>query len=296
MPIPRLFSCVLAACLLAGLPARAEPPTTQPAATQPAAGDGLPYRVIRETRADPPHCIFVVKIDLSDPRVGVRVVPGGPDPDGEGRWQTTLMPVSEIAQRERFDLAVNASFFSIKETLDEQGKKIGYRPGVWASAVGRTVSDGQAWSSDRPDWPVLWIDQQDRARITMPAEIEGRARQVVAGNAWILRKGENQVPKEGMMTQRHPRTAVGVDRAGKTLVILSVDGRRPGVAIGMTGEELCLELQKHNVWDAVNLDGGGSTTLVERNRDDGRYQILNTPSDGRERPVANAIGVTVKEE
>lgn len=287
MAIPRLFSCLLV--VLLGAAAGAEPPATQPA------GDGYPYRIIRETRTDPPQRIFVAKIDLTDPRIGVRVVPAGADPDGDGPWQTTLMPTSQIAQREQFDLAVNASFFSIKETLDDQGKKIGYRPGVWASAIGRTVTDGQIWSSGRPDWPVLWIDANDRARITMPSEVTAPAKQVVAGNAWIVRNGENQVPKEGMMTKRHPRTAVGVDREGKTLVILSVDGRRPVSAVGMTGDELFAELVKHDVWNAINLDGGGSTTLVERNRADGRYDILNTPSDGRERAVANAIGVTVKE-
>ena len=59
-----------------------------------------------------------MEIDLSDPHVSVRVSPGGPDPDGEGKFQTTLMPTSAIAQRERFDLAVNGDFFQAQKSND----------------------------------------------------------------------------------------------------------------------------------------------------------------------------------
>lgn len=266
--------------------------SAEPSATQPSDEHSYPYRIIRETRDDPPQRIFIAKIDLTSPQVQVRVVPGGDDPDGQGPWQTTLLPTSEIARRENFDLAVNASFFSVREETDEDGKKLGYRRGVWASAVGRTVTDGQVWSSGRMDWPVFWIDKSGKAHITMPAEVRSPA-QVVAGNAWIIRDGQDAVPTEGMMTVRHPRTAVGIDREGKTLVIFTVDGRRPLSAVGMTGAEMRDELLKHGVHHAINLDGGGSTTLVQRNRNDGAFDIVNTPSDGRERPVANVLGVSV---
>ena len=97
-----------------------------------------------------------------------------------------------------------------------------------------------------------------------------------------------------MMTKRHPRTVVGIDRAGKTLTILSVDGRQIGAAAGMTGDELRAELEKLGVWTAINLDGGGSTTVVQRDRTEGDYDVLNRPSEGKERPVASVVGVTVK--
>ncbi|HQE29159.1 MAG TPA: phosphodiester glycosidase family protein, partial [Phycisphaerae bacterium] len=93
---------------------------------------------------------------------------------------------------------------------------------------------------------------------------------------------------------RHPRTVVGLDREGKTLTILIVDGRRPGVSVGMRYEELAQEMLRLGCWDAVNLDGGGSTVLAMRKPDSRDYVILNTPSDGRERPVANVLGIRVK--
>src|SRR5438067_1626397 len=89
---------------LVALAARGEFPTTQP---YPA------VTYAREVRADPPQSIYVIIIDLSDPKVRVRVAPGGPDPDGPGEWQTTLQTVRTVAEREHFDVAVNASYFQI---------------------------------------------------------------------------------------------------------------------------------------------------------------------------------------
>src|SRR6266699_5765881 len=76
--------------------ARAEFPTERPY-------PGIIFH--SETRKDPAMKLFWVEIDLSDPHVSIRVSAGGPDPDGEGKFQTILMPTSAIAQREHFDLA-----------------------------------------------------------------------------------------------------------------------------------------------------------------------------------------------
>ena len=83
--------------------------------------------------------------------------------------------------------------------------------------------------------------------------------------------------------RRHPRAAIGVDRKGRVL-ILAVDGRQPGYSEGMTLQELGDFLIAHGITDALNLDGGGSTTLVVRDR------IVNRPSDANgERAVSNAL-------
>ncbi|MCS7033221.1 MAG: phosphodiester glycosidase family protein [Phycisphaerae bacterium] len=263
-------------------------PATVSADEAPSRAD-LPFAIISETRDDPPMRLWIVRIDLTHPRAQVRVVPAGDDPDGPGPWQTTLAPVSSIASRERFDLAVNASFFSVDKT--GPWAEGGYKVDQPAAAMGWTMTDSRLWSRSREDWPVLWIDAHNRAHITDTRAISPDARQMVAGNAWILRNGQDRVPTEGMMTVRHPRTAVGIDAEGKTLTILIVDGRQPGVSVGMTGAEMLLEFQKHGVVNAINLDGGGSTTLVRREVQSGEFQIVNRPSDGKERPVANVLGV-----
>ena len=91
----------------------------------------------------------------------------------------------------------------------------------------------------------------------------------------------------------HPRTAVGIRDGGKTLVLVVIDGRKKGVAVGMSLRETADVMLKFGCRDALNLDGGGSSMLGIRNPKTGKMEIKNNPSDGRERSVANVLGVSV---
>jgi MYXO-CTERM domain-containing protein len=81
----------------------------------------------------------------------------------------------------------------------------------------------------------------------------------------------------------HPRTAVGRSPDGKTIFLVTVDGRRAD-ADGMTRLELAALMLELGAWDALNLDGGGSTTMFL----DG--DVVNVPSDGTERVVSSHLG------
>src|SRR2546427_12695451 len=88
-----------------------------------------------------------------------------------------------------------------------------------------------------------------------------------------------------LVEHRHPRTAIGVLGDGRILLIV-VDGRQPPHSLGMTIAELAMELQRLGAVEAMNLDGGGSSTMVVAGR------IVNMPSDeAGERPVASALVV-----
>lgn len=90
---------------------------------------------------------------------------------------------------------------------------------------------------------------------------------------------------------RHPRTAVGIGRDGRRLLLVVVDGRAPRYSAGMTLPELARLMLELGAQEALNLDGGGSSTMVVREAGGG-VQVVNRPSDrGGERPVANAVGV-----
>ena len=82
----------------------------------------------------------------------------------------------------------------------------------------------------------------------------------------------------------HPRTAVGLSRDRRKLLFFVADGRREGVP-GLTLPELAALLVELGACTALNLDGGGSSALWLRDR------IVNQPSDGFERKVANHLGV-----
>ncbi|MCX6133719.1 MAG: phosphodiester glycosidase family protein [Ignavibacteriales bacterium] len=87
------------------------------------------------------------------------------------------------------------------------------------------------------------------------------------------------------LTARHPRTFVGFDRDSTKLYLCVVDGRQQK-SVGMNFREMADFLVSIGVWNAVNFDGGGSTTMVLQGR------IVNSPSDVTgERPVANTLQI-----
>lgn len=262
--------------------ARAQFPTTRPY-------DGVEYQ--HEQRRNPEQSLHILKIDLSDPKVNLRLATAGDDPDGPGPWQTTLQPVPQIAERERFDITINASFFEIGPPSTTRPT---FAPDMPARSVGWTMIDGRVISpSPRDGWPIVWIAQDKRVRMGAPKELPRDARQIVTGNGMVLVDGKPAPAFEGNLIPRHPRTVLGIDREGKTLTILILDGRRAGVASGMTGPELAIEMLRLGSWNAINLDGGGSTTLVMRDPVSGEYNVVNQPSDNRPRAVSSAIGITI---
>ena len=85
------------------------------------------------------------------------------------------------------------------------------------------------------------------------------------------------------VSDRHPRTAIAKTKDGQLLVV-TVDGRQPGVSVGMSLTELADLLLEFEASEAINLDGGGSTTMVVNGK------LVNSPSDQTgERPVSDAI-------
>jgi hypothetical protein len=89
------------------------------------------------------------------------------------------------------------------------------------------------------------------------------------------------------------RTAAGVDRSGRHMYLVVVDGRSAR-SVGMTLAELSALLGRLGADDAMNLDGGGSSTFALRAPGESFVTVRNAPSDGTERAVANGIGVFVR--
>ena len=120
---------------------------------------------------------------------------------------------------------------------------------------------------------------------------------IIGGWPRILRDGENvagdAATVEGTISRnaemRHPRTSVGFSRDSSTLFILAVDGRSENSG-GMTLVELANMMHQLGAWQAMNFDGGGSTTMAIEGK------VVNRPSDqAGERPVGSALLVVVKD-
>ncbi|WP_149180006.1 phosphodiester glycosidase family protein [Streptomyces sp. TRM49041] len=107
----------------------------------------------------------------------------------------------------------------------------------------------------------------------------------------VLRGGE---PPAGMdPVTAAVRSAAGVAEGGRRLLLLALDGS-PGFRRGLTVVEVAELLRDLGASDGVNLDGGGSSTLVARVGGGAGVRVLNHPSGGAERPVPNGIGVFVR--
>ena len=135
-----------------------------------------------------------------------------------------------------------------------------YAPTIGALVPGETVRLG---------WSVGWRGVLD----------------LVPGNPTLIENGVNVgYTCDAPLCARNPRTAVARTATGKILFV-TVDGRQPGYSVGMTFPQLArfLKWRLGAVW-ALNLDGGGSTTMVVQDR------VVNRPSDpAGERPVTSAL-------
>jgi len=200
------------------------------------------------------------------------------------------MEPTKIAMREHFDFVINGDFFDARSVKDAEGTNSGYHAGQWALTVGPAMTDGKTWSTCTNARPCFVVHTNQTLAIEMLARPGADDWEVIGGNVILVKDG---VAVAQTNQARHPRTVVGFD-AGKTkLVIMVVDGRKPGVAIGMNYDELAAEMLRFGCHDAVNLDGGGSSVMAVCDVSTGRMKILNEPTDGRERAVADVLGISV---
>lgn len=88
-----------------------------------------------------------------------------------------------------------------------------------------------------------------------------------------------------------PRTAVGFSRDGSTMHVITVDGRQPA-SDGVTLTELAVLMKELGAHNALNLDGGGSSTLLAREPGSDVRQLVNAPSDGEQREVPSGLALT----
>jgi hypothetical protein len=140
-------------------------------------------------------------------------------------------------------------------------------------APGAEVRVSMAVKPVDPGAPNVWAEAEDI--------VGAGPKLVTAGKADVTVEREEM--QRAFATDRHPRTAIAA-LADRRVLLVVVDGRHPGVSIGMTLGELAALLIDLGATEAINLDGGGSTTMVVKGK------VMNQPSDASgERPVSDAI-------
>lgn len=159
------------------------------------------------------------------------------------------------------------------------------RPGSGAIPAGTTVLVGREEGARR--LRKLFKGESVRVEHHLTAA-SGAAYAFAVGGFPVLRHG---APLAGLdNTATAVRTAVGIASGGHRLLLLALDGASR-YRSGLTVAELASELRKLGATEGFNLDGGGSSTLVVRKPGKSAVSVLNHPSGGAERAVANGVGV-----
>lgn len=238
------------------------------------------------TFADPrPLRLHAARIDLAAD--GVRVCvddDNGDRPDEvDGLFTTTFL------ESKGCQVAINATPFGPGrmregETQDISGLQVSR--GVVVSPVG---------VAGEPDRAAL-LFRNGRAVIeTPPFDLTG-VRTAIGGFGVVLRHGEavrDETAPQGVIDGIHPRTAVGIADNGATLLLVVIDGRQPGYSEGVTLEELGEIFGWLGAGDALNLDGGGTTSMaIDRGKG---VTLVNQPIDGgvvgQQRVGASHLGI-----
>ncbi|MCW3055467.1 MAG: copper amine oxidase-like protein [Chthonomonadales bacterium] len=133
--------------------------------------------------------------------------------------------------------------------------------------------------------PVL---DQGGAAPDVPTPVWQDVEQAIGGGPWLVRDGKifvdgdaERLSPTDFVNARHARSAIGICTDG-SLLLVAVDGRK-ATSRGVTLPEMAVILKRLGAQQAINLDGGGSTAMVVGG------SIVNSPSDGKERPVANGL-------
>ena len=243
-----------------------------------------------------------IKIDLEDPRVHVKVaLADNHDPDGDGPSVGQLDTPSNVARKQDFQITLNASYFSAPLAREFAGQKIRYFVGNGAFPVGWHFSDGKLISAPAQDSLRATLIVHQNGKVTIRDQVKNLPADTqfaVSGNAMMLTNGQLTPPVKD--SARNPRSAVGISKNGKTLIMIAVDGRQEK-SRGVTLGELAKIFLDYGAENAINLDGGGSTSLVFKDPGTGVFSIINQPSDQSslklpiaiERPVVDVIGIKI---
>lgn len=269
-----------------------------PAAAQDAKPlfEGVTHRTITHT-GDAPMIVQVVAIDLT--RSGVRLTVTAPD-RSKG-MEHVAATVSQFLIRERAQVAVNASYFLPFNGGSPRGEDFYPKSGQPVQVSGAAIGGGRVASPVETDQDnrvtaivcirraaIRIVDGQRCPRGTTDA--------VAAGPRLLTGGARTPLPPYEFSRDdaKGPRTAFGISADRKTAWLVTVDGRQAGYSMGASLNDLTVLFRDIGAADAINLDGGGSTTMAIA---DGRggATLLNRPIHtgipGRERPVANHIAV-----
>lgn len=261
-----------------------------------------------------PLCLHVVEVDLRAPGVRFKLSPPG------GSLDTIRQSTLDFLRQEKAQVAINAHFMLPFPSADTNAAVVGF-----AASEGRVFSTfepqpiGPQYLDQSyailPYAPALNIDPSNQVDLVpaFPAQPKTpllaqsvRFWNALAGSAQIVTEGRPSIPRytgapgglnpvagyseeNSWYRRTRARTAIGFTQDRQTLVLFVVE--ESPRSLGMTLEEVADWLiREHRVYAALNLDGGGSTTLAMEDPVSREATLANLPSGG---PTGRAVGTSL---
>lgn len=251
--------------------------------------EGVTYR--RVVQFIPRSMIaHIIKIDTKAKGMKLLITP----PDSDGETPLNARTTSQFLDEFDVQIAINGDGFSPWWSRSPAD----YYPHVGdpVAPFGLSASNGEVYSTGVETTigikPTLYVS---RRNVVSFNNAPNNIHSAISGDRMIVLKGD--VAPDLNDRDVEPRTAIGMNRNGRYLYLIVVDGRQPFYSSGATFAELAQILIDQGAYIAMSLDGGGSSTMVIEG-EGGQPVILNSPIDnyipGRERPVANHLGVYIK--
>lgn len=238
--------------------------------------------------------MHALRIDLDNP--AIRFTTTGRIADWEADSRETLSErtrdfVTRLQGTDRRAVAaINANWYGLTS-----------QSAVPVDLNGLAVSEGvlvsPPWNNQRA-FVIRDDGTPDIVATSTTMDLDG-IEQAVSGYVAVLVNGN----PNGHNTDITSRTVIGMSRDRRYVVMLVIDGRRPGHSLGATDRESGQWLRYFGAWNGINLDGGGSSTMAWWNPAENRAEIFNIPTVPFlgfpvtfERHVGNNIGVYFREE
>ena len=248
------------------------------------------------------HC---VRVDLTDPDVQLLTTPRAKGYQVESR-ETVSQAVPTFLRTNRLQIAADAGFYSANPGGSDPTSE-----GVSCEVFGLQISAGTVVSptasESNPRFASLLFTTNNQPSVLFhnipPGTNTAGIYTVITGFYPVLSNGVNfsaeaaiSYPDSGIHSYQ-PRTVFGVSRDSRYLYLMTIDGRQPGYSEGALDEQSADWMLLFGAWNAINMDGGGSTSLYTGDSL-GKPVAINHSSYlaayGHERYIGSHFGIAAK--
>ncbi len=241
--------------------------------------------------------VHAIRVDLKDPDIHLFTSPRIEDYAVSSR-ETAGYTVSDFLVTNRLQLAINANFFTPEQyylpagtAMDISGLAVcegtmvsAQESSTYSASV--TFTAGNVPAIIPTNWPPV-------STAAIYTAVSGTYPLVVNG----VNVGYQYRNSSGFIHQLNPRTALGISQDKRYLYLITIDGRQSGYSVGAYDYETAAWLMLLGAYNGVNMDGGGSTTLVMQDST-GQPVTLNRSSavadSGKQRTVGSHFGLYAK--